>query len=103
MTGKTARMPLQTSPKAAAKLVTEKVNKAPTNIRQGRSCNLVFGGAVGFVRGSKYGVAISEQAAISNAMPRLGLVKAKVSAKMNHASSAESKAKIQFKRMHTQE
>jgi len=103
MTGKTARIPLQTSPKAAAKVVTEKVNKAPTNMRQGRSCNLVFGGAVGFVRGSKSGIMISEQMAISNAIPRLGVMMAKVSAKMNHASNAESKAMSQPKRIQAQE
>jgi len=103
MTGKTARIPLQTSPRTAAKVVTEKVNKAPTNMRQGRSCNLVFGGAVGFVRGSRSGVMINEQMAISNAVPRLGVVMAKVSAKINHANNAQSKANSQPKRMQTQE
>ena len=88
MTGKTARIPLQTSPKAPAKVVTEKVNKAPTNMRQGRSCNLVFGGAVGFMRGRRSGVIISELMAINNAIPRLGVVMAKLSAKMSHATSA---------------
>jgi hypothetical protein len=66
-------------------------------MRHGRSFNLVFGGEVVFVRGSRYGVIISEQAAISNAMPRFGLVKANVSAKMNHAIKARSKAKNQLK------
>ena len=103
MTGKTARIPLQASPKAPAKVVTVKVNKAPTNMRQGRSCNLVFGGVVGFVRGRRSGVMISELIAISNAIPRLGEVMAKVSAKMSHATNAESRAKIQLQRIHAQE
>jgi hypothetical protein len=46
---------------------------------------------------------ISEQMAISKALPRLGVVMAKVSAKMNHAINAESKAKSQPKRIQAQE
>jgi hypothetical protein len=55
------------------------------------------------VRGRRSGVMISELIAISNAMLRLGVVMAKVSAKMNHATNAESRAKIQLKRIHAQE
>jgi hypothetical protein len=103
MTGKTAKMPLQTSPKVVAKVVTKKVNKAPTNMRQGRSFNLILGGELGFMRGSRNGVSTKELMAISNAMPRFGEVMANATAKMNHAAKAKSRANCQLKRIHTQE
>ena len=96
MTGKTAKIPLQTSPKVAAKVVTDRVNKAPTNIRQGRSFNLPLGGEVVFRRGSRNGVITRETMAMIEAMPRSGEVTAKVSATPSQATKAESNAKGQL-------
>jgi hypothetical protein len=103
MTGKTAKIPLQTSPKVAAKVVTKKVNKAPTNMRQARSFDLILGGELGFMRGSKNGVSAKELVAISNAKPRFGEVVAKTTAKTNHAAKAKNRANCQLKRIHAQE